>query len=164
MSGGRERYPLELARALAREVECELVTFGRSARTLTEPGGLRVRVLRPWARLRGHPAHPVNPALPAVLAGADLVHTHHMRSAPSRIAAVASRLAGRPLAVTDHGLGGGGWWGMLPRLFERFLVVSRFSAATLGGWPGAWVIMPGCWRSSSSPGRPARSGAWPPTR
>jgi glycosyltransferase involved in cell wall biosynthesis len=141
--GGGERYPLELARALAREVDCELVTFGRSARTVREPGGLRVRVLRPWARLRGHPAHPVNPALPAVLAGADVVHTHHMRSAPSRVAAVASRMAGRPLAVTDHGLGGGGWCGLLPRLFDRFLVVSRFSGRTLGGPPDRTVVVYG---------------------
>jgi glycosyltransferase involved in cell wall biosynthesis len=141
--GGGERYPLELARALAREVDCELVTFGRSARTLTEPGGLRVRVLRPWARLRGHPVHPVHPALPALLAGADVVHTHHMRSAPSRVAAVASRLAGRPLAVTDHGLGGGGWCGMLPRLFDRFLVVSHFSAMTLGVPPGRTAVVYG---------------------
>lgn len=130
--GGGERYPLELARALAREVDCELVTFGRSSRVVTEPGGLRIRVLRPWLRWRGHPAHPVHPALPAALAGADVVHTHHLRSAPSRVAAVAARATGRPLAVTDHGLGGGGWYGLLPRLFDRFLVVSRYSAATLG--------------------------------
>jgi glycosyltransferase involved in cell wall biosynthesis len=141
--GGGERYPLELARALAREVDCELVTFGRSARVVSEPGGLRVRVLRPWARLRGHPAHPVSPALPAVLAGADVVHTHHMRSAPSRVAAVASRVAGRPLAVTDHGLGGGGWCGMLPRLFDRFLVVSRFSATILGAPPDRTAVVYG---------------------
>jgi glycosyltransferase involved in cell wall biosynthesis len=141
--GGGERYPLELARALAREVDCELVTFGRSGRTFTEPGGLRVRVLRPWVRLRGHPVHPVNPALPAALAGADVVHTHHMRSAPSRVAAVASRLAGRPLTVTDHGLGGGGWGGMLPRLFDRFLVVSRFSAATLASPPDRTSVIYG---------------------
>jgi glycosyltransferase involved in cell wall biosynthesis len=139
--GGGERYPLELARALAREVDCELVTFGRSARTLREPGGLRVRVLRPWARLHRHPVHPVHPALPALLAGADVVHTHHMRSAPSRVAAVASRLAGRPLAVTDHGLGGGGWCGLLPRLFDRFLVVSRFSATTMGTPPDRTAVI-----------------------
>ncbi len=141
--GGGERYPLELARALAREVDCELVTFGRSARTVTEPGGLRIRVLRPWARLRGHPVHPVHPALPIILAGADVVHTHHMRSAPSRIAAAASRIAGRSLAVTDHGLGGGGWCGMLPRLFDRFLVVSRFSATTLGVPPDRTAVLYG---------------------
>jgi glycosyltransferase involved in cell wall biosynthesis len=141
--GGGERYPLELARALAREVDCELVTFGRSTRVVREPGGLRVRVLRPWVRLRGHPAHPVNPALPAVLSGADVVHTHHMRSAPSRVAAVAARMAGRSLAVTDHGLGGGGWWGMLPRLFDRFLVVSHFSATTLGVPPDRTAVVYG---------------------
>jgi alpha-maltose-1-phosphate synthase len=141
--GGGERYPLELGRALAREVDCELVTFGRSGRVVREPGGLRVRVLRPWARLRGHPAHPVNPALPAVLSGADVVHTHHMRSAPSRVAAVAARMAGQSLAVTDHGLGGGGWWGILPRLFDRFLVVSHFSATTLGVPPGRTAVVYG---------------------
>lgn len=155
--GGGERYPLELSRALAREVDCELVTFGRSGRTFTEPGGLRVRVLRPWTRLRGHPVHPVHPALPAVLAGADVVHAHHMRSAPSRVAAVAGLLAGRPLAVTDHGLGGGGWWGMLPRLFDRFLVVSRFSATTLGSPPDRTAVVYG----GADPARyhpPARGG------
>ena len=66
-----------------------------------------------------------------------------MRSAPSRVAAVAARMAGRSLAVTDHGLGGGGWWGMLPRLFDRFLVVSRFSAATLGAPPDRTAVVYG---------------------
>jgi glycosyltransferase involved in cell wall biosynthesis len=147
--GGGERYPLELARALAREVDCELVTFGRSARVISERGGLRIRVLRPWARLRGHPAHPVSPALPRLLAGADVVHTHHMRSTPSRVAAMAARMAGQSLAVTDHGLGGGGWCGMLPRLFDRFLVVSRFSAMTLGAPPDRTAVVYG----GADPGR-----------
>src|ERR671939_463240 len=65
--GGGERYPLELARALARHVDCELVTFGAPA-VAREPGGLVVRSLRPVARL-GHPAHAVAPGLPAALAG-----------------------------------------------------------------------------------------------
>jgi glycosyltransferase involved in cell wall biosynthesis len=141
--GGGERYPLELSRVLAREVDCELVTFGRSAQVVTEPGGLRIRVLRPWLRLRGHPVHPVHPALPTVLAGADVVHTHHLRSAPSRVAALAGWAAGWPLAVTDHGLGGGGWCGILPRLFDRFLVVSRYSATTLGVPPERTAVIYG---------------------
>ncbi len=133
--GGGERYPLELARALAREVECELVTFGRHPQVVRERGGLVVRVLRPWLRWRGHPAHPVAPRLSVALAGAEVVHTHHLRSAPSRLAAVTARARGQRLAVTDHGLGGGGWGGLLPRLFDRFLVVSRFSAGTLSAPP-----------------------------
>jgi glycosyltransferase involved in cell wall biosynthesis len=131
--GGGERYPLELARALARVegLESELVTFGKRSRVERNPDGFVVRVLTPLALGRGHPAHPLTPALIGVLAGADIVHTHHLRSAPSRIAAVLANMRGQHLVTTDHGLGGGGWWGALPRLFDRFLTVSRYAAATL---------------------------------
>lgn len=130
--GGGERYPLELARALAAEVDCELVTFGPRPGVDREPNGLRVRVLRPVGRLRRHPAHPVATGLVAALRPADLVHAHQLRAAPSRLAALAARSHGQRLVATDHGLGGGGWWGLLPRLFDAFLVVSRYSAQTLG--------------------------------
>jgi glycosyltransferase involved in cell wall biosynthesis len=36
------------------------------------------------------------------------------------------------VVVTDHGLGGGTWGGLLPRLFDRFLAVSEHSARELG--------------------------------
>jgi glycosyltransferase involved in cell wall biosynthesis len=130
--GGGERYPMELARALAPHVRCEVITFGRNPRTVTEPTGLCVRVLKTRVWMKGHPAHPVAPELPRSLGSADLVHTHHTRSAPSRVAALARLVHGRRIVTTDHGLGGGGWAGLLPRLFAGFLVVSRYSADTLG--------------------------------
>src|SRR5690242_16436571 len=133
--GGGERYPLELARALAADVDCELISFGPVARRVREPGGLRVRVLPPWGYLHRHPAHPVAPGLVPALAGADLVHTHHLHSMPSRLAALAARARHQALAVTDHGLPGGDWGGLLPRLFDRFLPVSRYSAHVLGAPP-----------------------------
>jgi glycosyltransferase involved in cell wall biosynthesis len=74
---------------------------------------------------------------------ADLVHTHHMRSAPSRMAAVLCAARGRRVVTTDHGLGGGGWLGLLPRLFAGFLVVSRYSAATLGAPPAKTRVIYG---------------------
>jgi glycosyltransferase involved in cell wall biosynthesis len=128
--GGGERYPLELARALARRIDCRLVTFGAPA-TIREPSGLVVRVLRPqaWA---GHRAHPLAAGLPRALAGADVVHTHHLRSAPSRMAAIVARARAVPAVVTDHGLQGGTWGGLLLRLFQRFLTVSEYSARELG--------------------------------
>src|SRR5437763_1042609 len=98
--GGGERYPLELARALAAEIDCELVTFGPRPHRYREPGGLRVRVLRAAGYIKGHPAHPLAPDLIAALAGADIVHTHHMRSAPSRVAAVVGRARGQGVVVT----------------------------------------------------------------
>jgi glycosyltransferase involved in cell wall biosynthesis len=141
--GGGERYPLELTRALSAHVDCRVVTFGPVARRISEPGGPDIRVLRPIAHLRGHPAHPLALSLPAALGDADVIHTHHLRSTPSRVAAVTGRVRGRRLVVTDHGLGGGGWGGLLPRLFDRFLTVSRYSAETLGAPPARTRVIYG---------------------
>jgi len=55
-----------------------------------------------------------------------------MASLPSRMAAVTARLRGQRTVVTDHGLVGSNWAGLLPRLFDRFLAVSAFSACRLG--------------------------------
>ncbi|MGI8826425.1 MAG: glycosyltransferase family 4 protein [Chloroflexota bacterium] len=133
--GGGERYPLELARALASHVECELVTFGPRPYQKREPAGLQIRCLRSIACIGGHPAHPVAPRLPAALAGAGIVHTHQMRSTPSRIAALASLPSRGRLVVTDHGLQGNCWGGILPRLFDQFLPVSAYSARELKAPP-----------------------------
>jgi glycosyltransferase involved in cell wall biosynthesis len=130
--GGGERYPVELGRALARHIDCELVTFGSAAGSWSDSSGLRVRILRPIALLGGHPAHPVARGLGHAVAAADIVHAHHLKSAPSRLAAVNARVRGIRSAVTDHGLGGGNWAGVLPRLFDRFLTVSAYSARELG--------------------------------
>jgi glycosyltransferase involved in cell wall biosynthesis len=132
--GGGERYPLELARALARRVDCELVTFGPGRGEYVDPSGLRVRVLRRVLLLRGHPAQPVAPQLAWALDG-DVVHTHQPRSAPGRLAAAVAATRRTPLVTTDHGLGGGGWFGLLPALFDRFLTVSAYSARTLHAPP-----------------------------
>lgn len=131
MLGGGERYPLELARALGAHIDCELITFGPRAQDLHEPGGPRLRTLRSWGSLGGHPAHPVAPVLPAALGGADIVHTHHMRSAPSQIAALTARIRHQRLVTTDHGLQGPDCFGLLTRLFDRFLTVSAYSAREL---------------------------------
>jgi glycosyltransferase involved in cell wall biosynthesis len=130
--GGGERYPLELARALARQVDCELVTFGRTARTDLEPGGLRVRTLRAVAWMGGHPARPLAPGLVTALSAAHVIHTHHMRSLPSRMAGLIGRARRVTTAVTDHGLQGDTWGGLLRRLFDLFLTVSAYSAQELG--------------------------------
>jgi glycosyltransferase involved in cell wall biosynthesis len=130
--GGGERYPLELATALAPAVDCELVTFGRRPGTRRNGAGLRVTTLRALHWMRGDPVHPVAPALVARVARADLVHVHQMRSLPGRTAALSARLLRRRCVVTDHGTRGGDWGGLLPALFNRFLVVSRFSAEELG--------------------------------
>lgn len=128
--GGGERYPLQLARTLAGDIDCELVTFGAAAADYRAPSGLRVRVLPYAFRMRGHPAHPVAPGIAGAV-DADLVHTHQLRATPSRLATLAATARRTPVVTTDHGLGGGGWFGLLPALIDRFLTVSCFSAQTL---------------------------------
>jgi glycosyltransferase involved in cell wall biosynthesis len=66
-----------------------------------------------------------------------------MRSAPSRVAAVTRTIRRRPVAVTDHGLAGGSWAGLLPRLFDAFLLVSRYSASVLGTPPAKTRVIYG---------------------
>jgi glycosyltransferase involved in cell wall biosynthesis len=141
--GGGERYPLELARALASHVDCELITFGRQPRIQHEPGGLRVRTLRALGWLGGHPAHPLAPGLLGALRGAHVIHTHHMRSLPSRMAAIAGRTRRQRVVVTDHGLQGDSWLGVLPRLFHLFLTVSAYSARELGAPPARTRVIYG---------------------
>jgi glycosyltransferase involved in cell wall biosynthesis len=128
--GGGERYPLELARAVAQHVACELVTFGPDPGTRRD-GPLTIRVLRPAGYLGGHPAGAIAPALAKVIRGVDLVHAHHMRAPSSISAAFIARARGMRTVVTDHGLQGPDWAGLVPRLFHRFLLVSRHSAAEL---------------------------------
>ena len=132
--GGGERYPVELARALAREVECKLVTFG-SRPSSRRVDGLEVTVLERRTMLRAHPAHPVARGMVSQLANADVVHAHHLRALPSRVAAAAALVRRQRRAVTDHGLGAGRWPRLDARLFDGFLTVSRYSAETLQAPP-----------------------------
>ena len=80
----------------------------------------------------GHPAHPIAPGLISALSDGHVVHTHHMRSFPSRLAVVSTRARRQAAAVTDHGLTGSNWGGVLPKLFDAFLTVSAYSAHELG--------------------------------
>ncbi len=144
LHGGGERYPLELARALARRIDCRLVTFGPEARSFRDPSGLEISVVRTVFKLKGHPAHPVGRFREA-LDGAEMIHAHQMRATPVRLAAVVAALRRLPIAVTDHGLGPGGWGGLLPRLFDLFLCVSEESARSLRAPPQKTrVIYGGC--------------------
>lgn len=129
--GGGERYPFELARALAREVPSRLVTFGRDARWIREDGGLEVIVLRARAYAGGHPAHPVGAGLVRALRGAEVVHAHQLHSRATAIALWAAKGRHQRRVVTDHGLRTRR--GRNPaRLVERFLTVSQYSARVLG--------------------------------
>jgi glycosyltransferase involved in cell wall biosynthesis len=134
--GGGERYPLELARALARHVPCRLVAFGHDDRLAHDQSGLEVVVLRARRFVGGHPAHPVGDGLVRALRGAQVVHGHQLRSRVTTIALWAALVRHQRRVVTDHGLlQRGGVLARLgadpARLVDRFLMVSRYSADVL---------------------------------
>jgi glycosyltransferase involved in cell wall biosynthesis len=128
--GGGERYPLELARALAREVQCRLVAFGRQAGRFREDSGLEIVVLRARAYVHRHPAHPVGAGLVRALHGADIVHAHQLHSRTTALALRSAKYRHQRRVVTDHGLGERRARHPI-RLVERLLTVSQYSARVL---------------------------------
>jgi glycosyltransferase involved in cell wall biosynthesis len=134
--GGGERYPVEMARALSRHLETRLVTFGPRPMLSRDPSSsLEIVTLRTLFRFKRHPVHPAALGLATATRTADIIHAHHMRAAPSRQAALLGKLRNQPVCVTDHGLGGGGWGGLLPKMFDAFLNVSDHSGVTLSAPP-----------------------------
>ncbi len=136
--GGGERYPLELARAMADVVPTRLVTF--SDRPFRERvGNLDVIALGPPWYVRWQRGNPVHPGIVRQVGWATVVHCHQRYILASSLTASLCRLTGRKVFVSD--LGGGGWdisaW--VPgvrRLYHGFLHISRYSR-TVAGQEGA---------------------------
>lgn len=104
--GGAERYALELARAMAREAPTTLVSFGDRPREERD-GSLTVRVLGPAHRVRGQRSNPFTWSLLSEVTRAEVVHCHQQHIVASSAMAVACRVCGTRVFVSD--LGGGGW-------------------------------------------------------
>jgi glycosyltransferase involved in cell wall biosynthesis len=144
--GGAERYALELARHMAEEVSTTILTFGDEERQLTM-GQLRVRVIgNPWY-VRGQRTNPLHTSLLAELRKASVVHCHQQHVLASSISALACRLTGRRVFVSD--LGGGGWdisaYLNTDGWYRGHLHISEYSRKIFGHErePKAHVIMGG---------------------
>ncbi|MFL6258753.1 MAG: glycosyltransferase family 4 protein [Thermoanaerobaculia bacterium] len=130
--GGGERFAEELARAMAARAEVKLVSFGpRACRETPRPGYERV-VLRSWSRDR---MAPFAPGLFRELAGADVIHCHQYFVLPTFLAALAGRLRGSRVFVSD--LGGGAWTPAYQidqsRWIAAHLPISEYAAGWLHG-------------------------------
>ena len=133
VTGGAERYAFELARHMADVVPTTLLSFA-DADIDERAGALRVRALgRPW-HVRGQRTNPFSLRLLGALRGADVVHCHQQHVLASSVAAIASRLAGRRVFVSD--LGGGGWdlsaYVSTDRWYHGHLHISAYSRAVFG--------------------------------
>ncbi len=130
--GGGERFAEELARAMAGRAEVKLVSFGpRAFRETPRPGYERV-VLRSWSRDR---MAPFALGLLGELRGADVIHCHQYFVLPTFLAALAGRLRGSRVFVSD--LGGGAWTPAYQidqsRWIAGHLPISEYAARWLHG-------------------------------
>lgn len=130
--GGGERYPLELARAMARKVPTKLVSFGAAEQRWTE-GSLEIEIVRPGAYLRPG-FNPMSLAHLRRLSDATVVHCHQHHYLATNLASLWGHLNKKLTVLTDHG--GGALspsrliqWG---RLYDGFAGVSQFSIDILG--------------------------------
>jgi glycosyltransferase involved in cell wall biosynthesis len=126
--GGGERYPLELARAMAEEVPTKLVSFGPRTKRL-KLGRLGISILPTRARWKGYDVNPLSELLPLALGRARVVHAHQYESVVTDQCLLWARALGRGRFVTEHG-GRGRHFGRrlgLHRLVTQFLPVSSYS-------------------------------------
>jgi glycosyltransferase involved in cell wall biosynthesis len=126
--GGGERYPLELARAMAALAPTRLVTFGDSRDE--RDGGLSVRTFRALTHVGTKRLGPVHPALALEIARARVVHCHQLHTFLADQCVVLARLFRKPIFLTDHA-GGDRHFNRRLRTVERatgLLLVSEFNA------------------------------------
>lgn len=152
--GGGERYAFELARFMAREVPTRLVTFTDRGQRL-RVGDLEVCAFgSPWL-VRGQKMNPFAPGLLRELLRADVIHCHQQHVVASSFAALAARLTGRRVFVTD--LGGGGWdvscYVPTDRWYHGHLHISEYSRKVYGHADRPWarVILGGVDTDKFSP-------------
>jgi len=131
--GGGERYVHELALALSRHANVELVSFGRAGRTI-EIGPRFVLRIHRACYPRGNIANPLNLLFLGDLRDADVIHCFQYSTLISNLSVVYARLAGRKVFATDLGGGGPSLSRVLRlgRYVNAFLLLSRFSARGYG--------------------------------
>jgi glycosyltransferase involved in cell wall biosynthesis len=138
--GGAERYTWELAKAMARQAEVTLVTFGpRPHREMRD--GVAINVLRRMPVI-DHPlaSNPLSAGFLNAIRQADVVHCHQVATLSTSAGVLFGRMFGKPVFVTD--LGGGHTYAPsnyvpVMRLASGFLLISEYSRSLWAAAPRA---------------------------
>jgi glycosyltransferase involved in cell wall biosynthesis len=128
--GGGERFPYELARAMARHVPTKLLSFGATRRVFMADA-LEVEILPTRFHVFGGSLNPFSERLLPELWGATVLHAHQYETTLSNLAVLMSMATRRRAFATDHG-GRSRHLGNrlhLDRFLDGFLAVSAFSAS-----------------------------------
>ena len=128
--GGGERYPYELARAMARHVPTKLLSFGSAGRAFTVDA-LEVVILPTRFHVFGGALNPFSERLLSEFWRANILHAHQYETTLSNLSVLMSMTTPRKAFATDHG-GRSRHLGNrlhLDRFLDGFLAVSAFSAS-----------------------------------
>jgi glycosyltransferase involved in cell wall biosynthesis len=133
--GGGERYPVNLARAVAGtgRYEVEIVSYGDGRRLETRrlAEGVTLRILPTDARANG--GERLSWDIIGAVRDVDVVHIHQIFSRSSEVAMLAAKVLRKPVCVTDHGGASsqlGRSHGILD-LADRVIAYSRFGSSLL---------------------------------
>lgn len=128
--GGGERFSVELAKAMSRYAEVELISFGKYNKILPLSGNLNLYIFKRW---NSNILNPFNPFFLQKLKGADIIHCHQYMIYPTKLAIILAKILKKKIFVTDLGLASPNpaWYFDWTRCIDRFLVISKFSEKSL---------------------------------
>ncbi|MDA0323977.1 MAG: glycosyltransferase [Verrucomicrobia bacterium] len=131
--GGGERAASDLAKAIGRQVETTLLSFG-SEKTVTQADGIRSCTLKTSFLIDGRILNPWTLSVIPEIRRADVVHCHQPRTMIVNLCILLGRLFGKKVFVTDHGAHERNLFYDLDlqRHVTRFLVVAEYTAHAFG--------------------------------
>jgi glycosyltransferase involved in cell wall biosynthesis len=126
---GGERFTQELAKAMGRYVDTEVVSFGVEPGKVILSDKVTMRIYRRWIKNRGL-TNPINLFFLRSLLNADIIHCHQYHTIATNLSIILGRLFGKKVFVTE--MGGGGrnlaFYVNMTRWLDGYLVLSQNSA------------------------------------
>lgn len=132
VTGGGERYVLELAKAMASYADVKILSFGKKSQTLFDQA-VEIQIIKPIFYIKKNILNPFSLIFLKEFMQADIIHVHQVYTILTEMSLIWARLLGKPIFVTDHGGGGTTYlsrFGII-RLATCLLTVSDYSGERL---------------------------------
>jgi len=128
--GGGERFPIELAKAMSKYADVELISFGKYNKILPLSRNVNLYIFKRW---NNNILNPFNPLFLQKLKDADIIHCHQYMNFPTKLAIIFDKLFKKRIFVTDLGMAQAvpPWYFDWSRWIDKFLVISEFSRGHL---------------------------------
>lgn len=124
--GGGERFAEELAKAMSRYLNVELVSFGGNNKIIPLSNKLNLYVFKRWNK---QALNPLNPFFLNRLKDADIIHCHQYMNYATKLAIVFAKVSKKKIFVSDLGRAcpDPAWYFDWSRWIDKFLLISKFS-------------------------------------